>query len=70
MDSSTVADPRQKMGAINEMYHKIFGQLGHVLANSGSGYPDNIFVVSLSMLAEENDLAEAFSYTWDSSRRP
>jgi hypothetical protein len=54
----------QQARCLNEMCHKLFGQLGHLIAD-GQGYPDDVFVASLRSLAAENGLAAEFSDAWD-----
>lgn len=57
-------DAVQRAGCLNEMCHKLFGQLGHLIAD-GQGYPDDVFVASLRSLAAEHGLAAEFSDAWD-----
>ena len=57
-------DAVQRAGCLNEMCHKLFGQLGHLIAD-GQGYPDDVFIASLRSLAAENRLAREFSDAWD-----
>jgi hypothetical protein len=51
----------QKKRGVNEICHKIFGQLSHIAANSTQRYPDAVFVELLNAIAEENHLAKEFS---------
>jgi hypothetical protein len=55
---------RKKRG-VNEICHKIFGQLGHILSDTKQGYPDAVFVELLSEIASENHLAKEFSEALD-----
>jgi hypothetical protein len=59
LSRSFVSD-RKKRG-INEICHKIFGQLGHITFNSTQRYPDATFVDLLNAIAAENHLAKEFS---------
>jgi hypothetical protein len=54
--------------AFTEMFHKIFGQLDHVLDKSEQGYPDDIFEAVLTEMATENGILDKFRKAWDSAR--
>jgi len=59
LSRSFVSD-RKKRG-INEICHKIFGQLGHIMSNTTRRYPDTTFVDLLNAIAAEHHLAKEFS---------
>ncbi len=63
-DRTPVADAAHRLRGFNEIYHKVFGQLGHIVAKSHQGYPAEAFVASLSALAAESGLSEGFSNAW------
>jgi hypothetical protein len=58
--SRTFVADRKKRG-INEICHRIFGQLGHIMSNSTQRYADAVFVDLLNAIAAENHLAKEFS---------
>jgi hypothetical protein len=51
----------QKKRGVNEICHRIFGQLGHIISDSTQRYPDSVFVELMNAIARENHLAEEFS---------
>ncbi|HUB44065.1 MAG TPA: hypothetical protein VMB73_03690 [Acetobacteraceae bacterium] len=67
-DRNPVPDAEQKMRGFNEIFHKVFGQLGHIVARSPQGYPDEAFVASLAALAEETLLMDQFISAWTFAR--
>jgi len=66
-DKSSVPNASQKMRALNEICHKVFGQLGHSVMNAGDGYSNEAFAESLSSLAAENEIVAEFSSAWESA---
>lgn len=64
VDRDAIPDGQQRLRGFNEIFHKVFGQLGHIVSRSPQGYPDDVFVASLVALATESRLADQFSNAW------
>jgi hypothetical protein len=66
LDEELTISGQKRMRGLNEVHHRIFGQLGHLVEND-QGYPDDVFVATLRLLAAENGLAAEFSDAWDAA---
>lgn len=60
-------DSRRKAAAYNQIMHKIFGQVGHLLENSEQRFPDEVLIRSISAVADENGLMRELEIAWKSA---